>query len=131
MQHIKNYINGQLVVPVSRNYLDNYCPATGKVYSHIPDSDEADVDMACKAAVEAFETWSITPKEKRSEYLLTISALIEKNLERLALAESIDNGKPVKLARTVDIPRAAANFKFYGTAALHHASHAHSMEGTA
>jgi aminomuconate-semialdehyde/2-hydroxymuconate-6-semialdehyde dehydrogenase len=131
MQHIKNYIDGKLVEPESKKYLDNYCPSTGKVYSHIPDSDAMDVENACRAAKVAFETWRVTPKEKRSAYLLRIAALIEKNLDRLAMAESIDNGKPLKLAKTVDIPRAAANFHFYGTAILHYASPSHIMEDTA
>jgi aminomuconate-semialdehyde/2-hydroxymuconate-6-semialdehyde dehydrogenase len=131
MQQIKNYINGQLCEPLSKAYLDNYNPATGKVYSLIPDSDEKDVELACAAAKKAFPEWSTTPKEKRSQYLLKIAFLIEKNLAKLALAESIDNGKPVKLATVVDIPRAAANFHFYGTGILHFASHSHSMEGNA
>src|SRR3954466_15025648 len=110
MQHIKNYIDGKLVAPISGQHLDNYCPATGKVYSHIPDSDEKDVEEATKAAKRAFPGWSNMPKEKRSFYMLKIAELIEKNLDRLAFAESMDNGKPVKLAKVVDIPRAAANF---------------------
>jgi len=131
MQHIKNYINGQLIEPVSKTYLDNFNPATGKVYSYIPDSDEKDVELAYAAAKTAFKEWSITSKEKRSDYLLKIAALIEKHLDKLALAESIDNGKPLKLAKTVDIPRAAANFHFYGTGILHYSSNSHSMEETA
>lgn len=131
MQHIKNYINGQLIEPVSGAWLDNFQPATGKVYSYIPDSDERDVSLAYQAAKAAFPLWSMLPKEKRSAYLVKIAALIEQNLTRLAIAESIDNGKPLKLAKTVDIPRAAANFHFYGTAILHYASHAHTMEDTA
>lgn len=131
MQHIKNYINGELVEPVSKNYLENFCPSTGKVYSHIPDSDAHDVEFAYQSARNAFKEWSITPKEKRSAYLLKISELIEKNLDKLALAESIDNGKPLKLAKTVDIPRAAANFHFYGTGILHYAANTHSMEESA
>lgn len=131
MEKIKNYINGQLLESVSKSYLNNYNPATGKVYSLIPDSNEQDVELAYTAAKNAFKEWSITPKEKRSAYLLKIASLIEKNLDKLALAESIDNGKPLKLAKTVDIPRAAANFHFYGTGILHYASHAHSMEDTA
>ncbi|HXU27786.1 MAG TPA: aldehyde dehydrogenase [Bacteroidia bacterium] len=131
MQHIKNYINGELVEPVSKKYLDNVDPSRGKVYSYIPDSDEQDVEMAIAAANAAFPAWSITPKDVRSKYLLKIAALIEKNLDKLALAESIDNGKPLKLAKTVDIPRAAANFHFYGTGILHYAAHTHSMEDTA
>jgi aminomuconate-semialdehyde/2-hydroxymuconate-6-semialdehyde dehydrogenase len=131
MQHIKNYINGQLVEPASKKYLDNYDPSRGKVYSYIPDSDEADVEQAVAAARAAFPAWSVTPKDVRSKYLLKIASLIEQNLDRLAMAESIDNGKPLKLAKTIDIPRAAANFHFYGTGILHYAAHAHSMEDTA
>lgn len=131
MIHIQNYINGQLTAPTSKKYLDNIDPSIGKVYSYIPDSDEQDVELAYTAAKNAFKEWSILPKEKRSYYLLKIAALIEKNLDKLSLAESIDNGKPLKLAKTVDIPRAAANFHFYGTGILHYASHAHSMEETA
>ncbi len=131
MQKILNYINGELIPPVSNTYLDNFNPSTGKVYSLIPDSDEKDVEAAYSAAKQAFPEWSNLSKDKRSAYLLKIAALIEKNLDKLALAESIDNGKPLKLAKIVDIPRAAANFHFYGTGILHYASHAHSMEDTA
>jgi aminomuconate-semialdehyde/2-hydroxymuconate-6-semialdehyde dehydrogenase len=131
MQRIKNYINGELAEPASGTYIDNYDPSRGKVYSLIPDSDEQDVEKAYRAAKNAFPSWSVTPKEKRSAYLLKIASLIEKNLDKLALAESTDNGKPLKLAKTVDIPRAAANFHFYGTGILHYAAHAHSMENTA
>ena len=131
MQHIKNYINGQLLDPISKKYLDNFCPSTGKVYSYIPDSDAQDVEIAYQAAQKAFIGWSNTPKEKRANYLIEISRLIEKHLDKLALAESIDNGKPLKLAKTIDIPRAADNFHFYGTGILHYASHAHSMENSA
>jgi aminomuconate-semialdehyde/2-hydroxymuconate-6-semialdehyde dehydrogenase len=131
MQHIKNYINGELIESVSKTYLDNYCPSTGKVYSHIPDSDAQDVELAYAAAKSAFVGWSNTTKDKRSWYLLRIAALIEQNLDRLALAESIDNGKPLKLAKSIDIPRAAANFHFYGTGILHFDSQSHSMENSA
>ena len=131
MQHIKNYINGQLLDPISKKYLDNFCPSTGKVYSYIPDSDAQDVEIAYQAAQQAFIGWSNTPKENRANYLIEISRLIEKHLDKLALAESIDNGKPLKLAKTIDIPRAADNFHFYGTGILHYASHAHSMENSA
>lgn len=131
MIHIKNYIGGKLVEPVSKSYIDNYDPSTGKVYSYIPDSDDKDVELAYEAAKQAFQSWSLTPKEKRSAYMLKISSLIEQHLDRLALAESTDNGKPLKLAKAVDIPRAAANFHFYGTGILHYSSHAHSMDGSA
>lgn len=131
MQKIKNYINGELIEPNGKQYIDNYNPATGKVYSLIPDSDATDVELATKAALAAFPSWSKTPKDERSLILLKISELIEKNLDRLAIAESIDNGKPVSLAKLVDIPRAASNFHFYATAILHFAAESHAMEDMA
>ncbi len=129
MEKIKNYINGELVEPLNKKYIDNYNPSTGAVYSLIPDSQKQDVDAATAAAKEAFPSWSSTPKEKRSAILLRLSGLIEENLDRLALAESIDNGKPVSLSKSVDIPRAAKNIHFFGTAILHFSSEAHPMEG--
>lgn len=131
MQKIKNYINGELIEPLSKQYIDNYNPATGKVYSLIPDSDEKDVELAYAAAKAAFPLWSVMPKEERSRILLKVSQLIEENREVLAKAESMDNGKPLSLAMKVDIPRAASNFHFYATAILHFASESHSMEDTA
>jgi len=131
MQKIKNYINGELIEPAGKQYIDNYNPATGKVYSLIPDSDEKDVELATEAALKAFPSWSNTPKDERSRIMLKISELIEKNLDRLAVAESTDNGKPVALAKMVDIPRAASNFHFYATGILHYAAESHSMEDTA
>lgn len=131
MQKISNYINGELVAPVGNQYIDNYNPARGQVYSLIPDSDERDVEMAVKAAKAAFPAWSVTSREERSKVMMKIAELIERNLERLAIAESVDNGKPVSLARVVDIPRAASNFHFYATAILHFASEAHPMEDKA
>ncbi|MFN3916602.1 MAG: aldehyde dehydrogenase [Flavobacteriales bacterium] len=131
MEKIQNYINGELVAPVDGNYLDNYNPSNGEVYSLIPNSNEKDVEQAYQAAKAAFPAWSKTPKEERSKIMLRIAALIETNLNELALAESIDNGKPVKLATRVDIPRAASNMHFYGTAILHFASESHDMDGAA
>ena len=128
MQHLLNYINGTLTAPQSGSYIDNYNPSTGKIYSLIPDSDERDVAAATAAATAAFPAWSATPAAKRSEILLKIAQLITDNLDTLAQAESTDNGKPVWLAKRVDIPRAASNFHFYATAILHHASESHRME---
>ena len=131
MEKILNYINGELVEPVNTSYLDNYNPAIGKVYSQIPDSNEKDIDLAYSAANEAFLGWSNTPKEERSKIMMRIADLIEENLSELAKAESIDNGKPVKLATHVDIPRAASNMRFFATAVLHYASESHDMDGVA
>jgi aminomuconate-semialdehyde/2-hydroxymuconate-6-semialdehyde dehydrogenase len=125
MQKIKNYINGTYTEPLSGNYLDNYNPAEGRVYSTVPDSDAADVAQAAEAARAAFAGWSSMPVEKRSEILIKIADLIDRDLDKLALAESIDNGKPLKLAKNLDIPRASANIRFFATAAIHFASEAH------
>lgn len=128
MQKISNYINGQLLEPIGQTYIDNFNPAIGKVYSLIPDSDERDVDLAYKAAAAAFPSWSLTSAEDRFKIMMKISSLIEQNLESLAQAESIDNGKPVSLARVMDIPRAASNFQFYAQAITQFSSEAHQME---
>ena len=131
MLRIENYIDGELVAPISGNYLDNYNPATGEVYSHIPDSDEKDVEAAVEAAKKAFPAWSKTSAEQRHDCLMRIVSLIERDLDELAGAESIDNGKPVALAKRVDIPRAVSNFKFYATAAMHFSTEAHETVGQA
>jgi aminomuconate-semialdehyde/2-hydroxymuconate-6-semialdehyde dehydrogenase len=131
MQTIDNYIGGEIVTPASGEYLDNYDPSIGQVYSQIADSDDRDVHLAVEAAKVAFPPWSRTPPDERFAVLMRLVALIERDLEALALAESVDNGKPVSLARTVDIPRAAANFRFYATAAMHTANESHDTAGTA
>ncbi|MDN5201519.1 aldehyde dehydrogenase [Fulvivirgaceae bacterium BMA10] len=125
MEKIHNYINGELVEPISGNYLDNIDPALGQVYSQIPDSDHRDVQNAVEAAKQAFPIWSQMPTEKRSAILLKIADLIDIHLDKLAQAESIDNGKPIKLARSVDIPRASSNFRFFATAITHFSSESH------
>ncbi len=125
MQKILNYINGQLVPAASSQFLENINPATGQVYSLLPDSDETDVEEATEAARKAFPAWSTLPVNKRSGLLMEISRLITEHLELLARAETIDSGKPLWLSRTVDIPRAASNFEFYATAAMHLSSEAH------
>jgi aminomuconate-semialdehyde/2-hydroxymuconate-6-semialdehyde dehydrogenase len=131
MHKLQNYIDGRLVAPVGDKYLNNIEPGTGQVYSLIPDSDERDVQLAVDAAQKAFPSWSVMPKDERSAILMRIASFIERDLDKLSKAESKDNGKPVSLARTVDIPRAASNFHFYATGILHYASHAHAMEDTA
>src|SRR5947209_1474031 len=125
MLHIPNFIANRHVSPHSGAYLDNHDPATGWVYSKVADSDGRDVDDAVQAAQEAFPAWSRTPAAERSRLLLDIAARIDANFDRLAEAECIDTGKPLRLARTVDIPRAAHNFRFFATAVLHAHSEAY------
>jgi len=131
MLTIENHIGGELVKPASGGYLDNFEPATGKVYSEIADSDDRDVNLAVEAAKAAFPSWSKTPPEERFELLNNLAGLIERDLEALAEAESVDNGKPVSLARSLDIPRSVANFKFYATGAMHTWNESHETVGKA
>ncbi|MEO9803831.1 MAG: aldehyde dehydrogenase [Reichenbachiella sp.] len=131
MQKIENYINGELIAPTGHAYIENVNPSLGIVYSLIPDSDAEDVELAIKAAKEAFPAWSSCGIETRANILNKIADLIDENLEDLARAESIDNGKPLSLARTVDIPRASSNFRFYASGIQHFAAESHDMEGTA
>jgi aminomuconate-semialdehyde/2-hydroxymuconate-6-semialdehyde dehydrogenase len=128
---IRNFIDGQFVEPVGGRYLDNIEPATGKPYSQVADSDSRDVDLAVVAADKAFADWSRTTAADRSRILLRIADLIERDLEKFARAESIDTGKPLSLARGLDIPRAASNFRFFATAILHTESEAHITDGVA
>ncbi|MFA7380173.1 MAG: aldehyde dehydrogenase [Bacteroidia bacterium] len=127
MKKILNYINGTLSAPVSDSYMDNYDPSIGQVYSLCPDSDERDVEAAVQAAARAFPAWSNMPAEKRSRIMLRLSELMEKNLEKLAEAESVDQGKPLWLARNGEMPRAVSNIRFFGTAIEHFASESHAM----
>ncbi|MFT4576048.1 MAG: aminomuconate-semialdehyde/2-hydroxymuconate-6-semialdehyde dehydrogenase [Polaribacter sp.] len=127
--NIKNYINGQFVTPIHGETIDNYNPSNGEVYGQIPNSTTEDVALAYKAAKEAFPAWSKSTLEERSRILIKISELLEANLERFALAESKDNGKPLSLARQIDIPRAASNFRFFGNAITQFASESHESVG--
>ena len=128
---IRNFINSEFVEPVSGKYLDNIEPATGKPYSQVADSDTHDVDLAVAAAEKAFRDWSEKTAAERSNFLLRIAELIERDLEKFARAESIDTGKPISLARSLDIPRAVANFRFFATAILHTESEAHITDNVA
>ncbi|NND52733.1 MAG: aldehyde dehydrogenase [Flavobacteriaceae bacterium] len=126
---VQNYINGQYVDPINDEWIDNYCPANGEVYGQIPNSSQDDVEVAYIAAKSAFLSWSQTTFEERSRILIKISELLESNLDRFAEAETKDNGKPLSLSRSVDIPRAAQNFRFFGNAITQFASESHESVG--
>ncbi len=129
MKKILNYINGTYCEPFSGDWLDNYNPSKGEVYSKIAYSSSEDVENAYKAAKDAFPSWSNTTIEERSKILLKIATLIEENLDSLAKAEALDNGKPLSLAKAVDIPRASSNFRFFAHAITQFASEAHESVG--
>lgn len=130
-KHISNYIGGVFCAPRKQQYLDNVNPATGEVYSYIPDSTALDIQDAVDAAQKAFPEWSNSSPDFRFRILNKIAELIEAHLATFALAESNDNGKPLSLSTRVDIPRASENFRFFATGALHFASESHSMANTA
>lgn len=113
---IKNYIDGKLIPPVDGQYLDNFCPFTGKVYGKTPQSSPDDAEQAIQAAARAFPLWSTTSSEERARFLREMARLIRHRLPQLAEAESLDNGKPLQLAQNVDIPRSAQNFEFFADA---------------
>ncbi|WP_375241106.1 aldehyde dehydrogenase [Polaribacter sp.] len=126
---IQNYINGEFANPVLDNWLDNYNPSKGEVYGQIPNSTIEDVEKAYLAAENAFASWSQTTLATRSKILSKIADLIRTKVTFLAEAESKDNGKPISLAKAIDIPRAAANFQFYANAITQFSSEAHESVG--
>lgn len=125
--HLENYIDGYLIAPLSGKFIDGINPATGEVFTQVPDSGEKDVDLAVTAAAKAFPSWSKTSVDERFRILNRIADLVDENLDALALAETTDNGKPLWLSRSVDIPRASSNFRFFATAIMHFASESHQM----
>ncbi len=129
MISIKNYINGDYHNPIQNNWIDNYNPSNGKIYGKTPNSTHEDIEDACVAAKAAFPHWSQTTLDERSRILIKISELLESNLQRFAEAESKDNGKPLSLAKTIDIPRAASNFRFFGNAITQFSSESHESIG--
>lgn len=130
MQTIQNFINGQYVPPKAGKYIDNFNPATGNLSGKIPDSDIEDIEAAVRAATAAFPVWANMPLDHRHDILRAVADGILQNIDTLAEAESSDSGKTVTTARTVDIPRAAQNFKFFATALLHFASESHHAPGS-
>lgn len=129
MQNIQNYINGNFQNPISNQWIDNYNPSNGEVYGKIPNSTNDDVEQAYQAAAKAFPLWSKTTLEYRSNMLLKIAAEIENQLDNLAAAEAKDNGKPLSLAKQIDIPRAASNFRFFANAITQFSSESHESIG--
>lgn len=129
MEKLSNFIDGASVPPVDGNYIDNYEPATGMVYSLIPNSNEKDVNNAVAAAKKAFPVWSSLSIDERGRCLMRVADGIRRRMDEFVAAESRDNGKPLSLAAHVDIPRAISNFEFFATGIQHFASESHYMEG--
>jgi aminomuconate-semialdehyde/2-hydroxymuconate-6-semialdehyde dehydrogenase len=119
MTTILNYIDGCFVAAQSGETLPIYEPATGQVYAHAPASSAVDVDAAVAAAGGAAKEWGQTPVAERARWLYRLADEVEKRMEEFARAESRDQGKPVSLARRMDIPRAVENLRFFAGAIFH------------
>ena len=131
MEKILNYIDGDLRAAATGRWLDVVEPATATTYGQLNDSGNEDLELAVAAAQSAFPAWSRTPAEDRGRMLRRLAQKIEAMSEPLALAESIDTGKPIAVTRKVDIPRAARNLHFFADAASQFASESHYMEAGA
>lgn len=129
MERIENFIDGDFVSPTSGEYIANIDPSRGVQYGEIPHSDDRDVAAAVEAAEKAFPDWSSLKGPERFAHLMNLAKGIEKRIDEFVHAESRDNGKPISLARMVDIPRAIKNFEFYASAAVHFSSESNFTEG--
>ena len=131
MQDVLNFIDGRHAPAACGEWLDDVDPATGETYARVASSDARDVDRAVAAALRAFPAWAATPAAERSKLLRRLARLIERDLEKLARAESIDSGKPVSAAQTIDVPRAVQNFDFFADAVTQFSSEAHPTDEVA
>lgn len=127
-KYLKNYIDGNLAPAASGHYLDNINPATGKVYTHFPDSSEEDLQRAIEAAERAQPAWAAMDPQKRFRILMRIADIIEQNSDSFARAETIDTGKPLSMSHSVDIPRAHAHFRFFASSLLHYGNEAFHLQ---
>ena len=122
---LANLIDGRIVPPVMDRWLDVFEPATGKVFARCPASTKNDVEAAVEAAQRAAPAWAETAPDERSRLMLRLADLLEHELDSLAELESRDNGKPVAVARRIDIPRAVSNLRFFAAAITQWSSEAH------
>lgn len=130
MRTLDNFVGGSFLAPAGGAYLDDANPATGEILARVPRSTRADVDLAVAAAGKAFsDRWRGTSVAERADLLEAVAREIEKRRDALAEMESLDTGKPIQVSRTVDIPRAILNFRFFAGAIRHDETAAHAMEG--
>ena len=108
-----NFINGQWTPPVKGAYYDNITPINGQAYCQAARSTAEDIELALDAAHAAADAWGRTSAGERSNILLKIADRIEANLEKLAYAETVDNGKPIRETLNADIPLAADHFRYF------------------
>ncbi|MCB1994979.1 MAG: aldehyde dehydrogenase family protein, partial [Rhodoferax sp.] len=111
--HYDNFIGGRFVPPVAGRYFDVVTPISGKVYTKAARSDADDVERALDAAHAAAPAWAATPPATRANILLKIADRIDQHLEKLAYAETVDNGKPIRETLAADVPLAADHFRYF------------------
>ncbi|MEO6154177.1 MAG: aldehyde dehydrogenase [Thermomonas sp.] len=128
MQRYRHWINGDAVEPGNGLWLDVFDPATGEVTAQVADGDAADVDAAVAAAQAAFPAWSALPNSERARWLEKLADALESRIDAFAEAEARDGGKPISLARNIDIPRAVSNLRFFAHAATQFSSESHHGE---
>lgn len=109
----ENFIGGQWVAPKDGRYFDNHSPVDGKLLCEVPRSQAVDVEAALDAAHSAKEKWGMTSPTERSMVLLRIADRIEQNLEKIAIAETFDNGKPIRETMAADIPLSVDHFRYF------------------
>lgn len=107
------YIGGEWVDASDGATLDSFCPATGEKLFTIADATREDVDRAVEVAWKAFETWGKTDKTERAAILNKVADIIEENAEKLALLETLDNGKPIRETRAIDIAYSVDHFRYF------------------
>ncbi len=109
----KLFINNKWVAPSTRQYYDNFNPATGDRLAQTAQAGQADIDAAVEAARTAFRSWSATPGHVRARYLYAIARNIQKHHRLLAIIETMDNGKPIRESRDIDVPLVARHFYYH------------------
>ncbi|HHY68741.1 MAG TPA: aldehyde dehydrogenase family protein [Bacillota bacterium] len=114
--HYKLLIDGKWVDAKDGATFETYCPADGTLLATCAQASQEDVDMAVQAAWKAFETWKDVSPQERSSILLKIADLIDENAEKLALIETLDNGKPIRETRTIDVPLSSDHFRYFAGA---------------
>ncbi len=127
MVNIKNHIGGGSVDSLSDERQDVTNPANGERIATVPVGSAADVDRAVETAKRAWKDWADTPALERSACLMRLADLIDRDVDDLANAETDNNGKPLALAREFEVPRAAANFRFFAGAILHSSSESYDL----
>lgn len=115
-ERYENYIGGKWIPPVNGEYFDNITPVTGKVYTQVARSTEADIELALDAAHAAKEGWGKTSVAERAKILNKIADRIEENLEMLAVAETWENGKAIRETLNADLPLAVDHFRYFAGA---------------